>query len=164
ERWNGLHEEISQFMYNVGSWTLEDGQLHGHGAGLAETFTGSSRWKDVEVETQFTPINGAAHNLEFRVQGAARCYAAGIAENGKVKLYKKYIDYKTVAEAELSWEYGKPCTIKVVAVGKDITVSVNGAEVLKWADEEKPYLYGSVGVSTMKLGHCAWDYIKVKEL
>ena len=29
EHWNNLHEEISQCMYNVGSWTLEKGALVG---------------------------------------------------------------------------------------------------------------------------------------
>lgn len=164
ERWNGLHEEISQFMYNTGSWTLENGQLHGHGAQLAETFTGSTRWKDVEVETALTPICGGGHNLEFRVQGAARCYAAGLAADGKLRLYKKSLNYTTVAETDFGWEFGETYIIKATAVGNCIEIFVNGEKKLHWVDEENPYLNGSVGVSTMDLGHCAWNYIKVKEI
>lgn len=163
EHWNNLHEEISQFMYNVGSWTLEQGRLHGHGAQLAETFTGSSHWKDVRVSTVLTPVTGKGHNLEFRVQGAARCYAAGLYEGGKLRLYKKNLNYQIVAETDFGWEFDKSYEIKATAVGNRIEIAVDGKVLLNWTDEDHPYLTGAVGVSTMDLGHCIWDEIRVKE-
>lgn len=164
EHWNNLHEEVSQCEYNVGSWTLEGGKLAGHGAALAELFTGSSRMGDVAVETTLTPLTGEGHNLEFRVQGAMRCYAAGLVSGDKLRLYKKDREYQVLAETDLGWKYGESHTIKATAVGNHMEIWVDGEKRLDFTDEENPYLHGAVGVSTMGLGHCTWDMIKVKEL
>lgn len=163
EHWNNMHEEVSQFEYNVGNWRLENGKMAGHGAQLAQTFTGSTRWKDVEVETVLTPITGGGHNLEFRVQGALRSYAAGLAKGGKLKLYKKYLEYQTLAETDFNWEMGKSYEIKVIAAGNNIQVYANGCKMIEFVDETNPYLTGCVGASIMDMGHCTFDYIKVEE-
>lgn len=164
EHWNNLHEEISQCMYNVGSWTLENGKLCGHGAELAEIFTGSTLFGDVCAETHFTPVVGDGFNLEFRVQGAARCYAAGLSKGGKLRLYKKNLTYRTLAETDCAWEAGKPVALRVEAVGDELRVLVDGEEKLRYTDSDNPYRTGAVGLSCMGVASCAWDDLRVKEL
>ena len=161
EHWNNLHEEISQCMYNVGSWTLEKGALVGHGAQLAEIFTGSTRWQNVHVKTALQPVTGKGHNLEFRVQGAMRCYAVGLAAENKLVLYKKNGQYEKLAETDLSWKNGCEYTLEATAVGNAITVSVDGEIALRYVDKDEPYLYGSVGLSSFGPASCQWRFIEV---
>ena len=161
EHWNNLHEEISQCMYNVGSWTLEKGALVGHGAQLAEIFTGSTRWQNVHVKTALQPVTGKGHNLEFRVQGAMRCYAVGLAAENKLVLYKKNGQYEKLAETDLSWKNGCEYTLEATAVGNAITVSIDGEIAFRYVDEDEPYLYGSVGLSSFGPASCQWRFIEV---
>lgn len=163
ERWNPLHEEISQCMFNCGSWTLEEGRLAGRGAPLAEIFTGSTTFGDGCAQAVLVPRSGPAHNLEFCVQGAARCYAAGLAQGGKVRLYKKHRDYAVLTEADFPWELGRAYAVAAEHAGGDIRVLVDGREVLRFRDEENPYLRGSVGVSIFGAGRCDVESICVKE-
>ena len=47
--------------------------------------------------------------------------------------------------------------------GGDIRVLANGAEVLRFADEDAPYLRGAVGVVALDAGRCDVESITVKE-
>ena len=162
EHWNNLHEEISQCMFNNGSWTLEQGRLCGRGAPQAEIFTGSTTFGDGLVSAVLIPRRGRC-GLEFCVQGAARCYAAVLEPEGKLRLYKKQVDYVPLAQGDCAWQMGERCELSVLRRGGDIRVLANGAEVLRFADEDAPYLRGAVGVVALDAGRCDVESITVKE-
>lgn len=113
EVWFPQHREVSQFTYLRGLWELEDGQLSGGFCGeTAECYTGDPYWTDYTFKAVLVPQTGACHRLSFRVQGAIRSYAAGLAPNGKAALYKNDNGYSVLAEADFPWKPGKPASWK----------------------------------------------------
>ena len=162
EVWTGLHREISQFTKLKGLMYLEDGELHLSCADFAEAYTGRHDWEDYSAEFTFTPLTGANHMVNVRVQGAIRSYAAGLLPDGKIAILKNDNGYRVLAEAPYAWENRTEYTITVKAVGNTISVIMNDKEILKVTDEERPYLCGSVGVSMQNGSHDKYRRIVVK--
>lgn len=162
EVWTGLHREISQFTKLKGLMYLEDGELHLSCADFAEAYTGRHDWEDYSAEFTFTPLTGANHMVNVRVQGAIRSYAAGLLPDGKIAILKNDNGYRVLAEAPYAWENGTEYTITVKAVGNTISVIMDDKEILKVTDEERPYLRGSVGVSMQNGSHDKYRRIVVK--
>jgi ribosome maturation protein Sdo1 len=46
-----------------------------------------------------------------------------------------------------AWEAGKAYTIRVKVVGNRFEVAVNGQALLKYTDDQEPYLKGQIGFS-----------------
>lgn len=148
ERWNGLHEEVSQFTYLRGLWTLEEGQLSGVYFGEpAECYTGDLGWRDYTFEAAVVPKFGEHHNVQFRVQGGIRSYAAGLGPDGTVRLYKNMNGYRLLAEAGFLWEPDRTYTMKIEADGNRFVVYVNGMLKLDYTDGDAPYMHGMIGFS-----------------
>ena len=162
EVWLGLHREISQFTKLKGLMYLEDGELHLSCADFAEAYTGRHDWEDYSAEFTFTPLTGAGHMVNVRVQGAIRSYAVGLLADGKIAILKNDNGYRVLTDAPFAWENGKEYTITVKAVGNTISAIADGAELLKITDEEHPYLQGSVGVSMLRGTHDKYRRIAVK--
>ena len=162
EVWTGLHREISQFTKLKGLMYLEDGELHLSCADFAEAYTGRHDWEDYSAEFTLTPLTGANHMVNVRVQGAIRSYAAGLLPDGKIAILKNDNGYRVLAEAPYAWENGTEYTIIVKAVGNTISVIMDDKEILKVTDEERPYLRGSVGVSMQNGSHDKYRRIVVK--
>ena len=162
EVWTGLHREISQFTKLKGLMYLEDGELHLSCADFAEAYTGRHDWEDYSAEFTFTPLTGANHMVNVRVQGAIRSYAAGLLPDGKIAILKNDNGYRVLAEVPYAWENGTEYTITVKAVGNTISVIMDDKEILKVTDEERPYLRGSVGVSMQNGSHDKYRRIVVK--
>ncbi len=162
EVWTGLHREISQFTKLKGLMYLEDGELHLSCADFAEAYTGRHDWEDYSAEFTFTPLTGANHMVNVRVQGAIRSYAAGLLPDGKIAILKNDNGYRVLAEAPYAWENGTEYTITVKAVENTISVIMDDKEILKVTDEERPYLCGSVGVSMQNGSHDKYRRIVVK--
>ncbi|MBB6732144.1 ADP-ribosylglycohydrolase family protein [Cohnella zeiphila] len=148
ERWNGLHLEVSQLTYLRGIWTLEDGELSGSYYGEpAESYTGQLSWDDYVFEAKVVPKLGEHHRVNFRVQGGIRSYAVGFAPEGKLALYKNDNGYRTLSECACDWELGRASAIAVRAVGNHFQITVDGALLLDYTDEDRPYLSGMIGFS-----------------
>lgn len=165
EVWTGGHKEVSQFTYLRGLWTLEDGQLSGSYCGEpAEIYTGRLDWEDVQFEAAVIPKHGEYHNIQFRVQGAIRSYAVGLAPDGKVALYKNENGYRTLVCADFSWNLGERYVIAVDAVANRFIIRVNGRPILDYVDEEQPYLNGQIGFSNAHGSHTHYQKFSVKGL
>jgi ADP-ribosylglycohydrolase len=165
EKWNVLHNEVSQLTYLRGLWTLEDGELSGSYYGEpAEIYTGHHEWRDYRYEAAVIPQLGQHHNIQFRVQGGIRSYAAGLAPDGKVKLYKNDNGYRELASADYVWKVGDACMIGVEAVGSRLTVFVNGQKILEHDDGQSAFLRGQVGFSNFNGSHTHYKSFKVKGL
>ncbi|MUG68545.1 MULTISPECIES: ADP-ribosylglycohydrolase family protein [Paenibacillus] len=146
EMWNPIHVEVRQCTYLRGHWTLDNGALSGSGSQLpAECYTGDYAWKDYKYEAVLTPVVGEEHLIQVRVQGGIRSYAAGLAKDNQLVLYKNDHGYRAVATADFAWEPGKDYRVEISAEHNRLTVSVDGTQLLAYTDQDAPYLHGQIG-------------------
>jgi hypothetical protein len=163
EKWNGLHIEVSQFTYLRGLWTLENGELSGSYYGEpAEAYTGDINWRDYEFKATVIPKLGDNHQINFRVQGGIRSYAAGFAPNNKLVLYKNSNGYGELASVDYEWEVGKEYSLQIEAKESQYKVYVNDQLVLQFVDQNDPYLSGQIGFSNFNGSHTHYKGFKVK--
>jgi len=163
EKWHALHHEVSQFSYLRGIWTLEDGYLSGtYSKEPAECYTGLLDWEDYEFTATIRPQLGDHHHVLFRVQGAIRSYAVGLAPSGRFALYKNDNGYRELAAVDLAWSMDQEYEVKIAAVGHTFSVSVDGVNVLEYRDNEQPYLNGMVGFSNWGGSHTHYQRFTVK--
>jgi ADP-ribosylglycohydrolase len=165
EKWNGLHIEVSQMTYLRGIWTLENGELSGSYSGEpAECYTGTLEWDDYIFEAQVVPKLGEHHRINFRVQGAIRSYAAGLAPDGKVALYKNENGYRLLKAADFPWKAEETVVLAVKAVGNRFEISANGAVLIEYTDDDRPYLTGMIGFSNAEASHTHYKAFSLKSL
>ncbi|WP_035172113.1 ADP-ribosylglycohydrolase family protein [Caldanaerobius polysaccharolyticus] len=164
EVWHGLHKEVSQFTYLKGIWTLENGELSGSTNDFGEAYTGSYDWKDYSFEATVIPKVGKYHNINFRVQGAMRSYAVGLADNDKLVLYKNENGYRPLKEIPFKWEYNNEYTFRIEVKGANIKAMSKGKVLIEYDDKNNPYLRGQIGVSLLKGGHCHFKNFKIGKL
>lgn len=154
ERWTSLHIEVSQMSYLRGIWTLEDGELSGscHGE-PAECYTGSPDWDDYEYAAVVIPKLGEHHRINFRVQGAIRSYAAGLAPGGQLALYKNENGYRLLQSIRCPAPAKGGMRLAVRAAGNRFRLFVDGVAVMDYTDEDQPYLKGMIGFSNSEGSH-----------
>lgn len=162
EIWHGLHQEVSQFTYLKGIWKLEDGELSGSCSDFGEAYTGAHDWSDYTFAVTVMPKLGDYHQINFRVQGAIRSYAVGLAPDNKLVLYKNENGYRILTSADFPWEQGKAYTMKVKAKGPLLTIWCQDQEIMTYTDHDAAYLTGSVGLSILKGSHCHYRNLIIK--
>lgn len=163
EVWTGIHKGISQFTRLKGLAYLSKDMLHLTCADYAEVYTGCHDWQDYTAAFELTPQVGGDHFVNFRVQGAIRSYAAGFSDS-KLVLMKNASTgkgYCIMAEVDFCHENNKTYVIKIEAKGNKFKVWVDGAEMLSYTDNDRPYMTGSIGLSVQKGSHCAYRRIKI---
>lgn len=163
EQWD-YHYDVGQCSRFKGMWRLEDGLLHGSCADRGELYTGGRDWADYTYCADLTPVFGEEHFLLFRVQGAVRCYAAGLAADGRLVLRKNENGYRELAGCPFPWARGKTYPLSVTVRGGEIAVSCGGEELIRFTDEEAPYLTGAVGAGVFRGSHCSYGPFAVREL
>ena len=156
---------VSQWTRLRGYWRLDDGQLHGSGPGLCELYTGDIDWSDYALEVTVMPLIGEHHAANVRVQGAQRSYAAGLAPDGMLVLYRKAGGrYEQVASVPFAWRHGERYTLRITARGDRLVVEAAGAgerAALDWTDPA-PHLRGQIGLSTWHGSHTAYVGLRVR--
>jgi len=150
-------EPMLGWGYLRGRWFGRAGGLNGSHYGKdAEAYTGSQAWQDYRYEVQLCPHCGQRHRILFRVQGAQRSYAFGLAPGGKVAFEKKGhrlgwgqpapTGYETVASAPFPWELQRTHALAVEVEGSRMSGFVDGEQVLQWEDTDSPWEAGCVGL------------------
>jgi len=163
EQWTGIHVEVSQLTYLRGYWTLEDGELSGSYCGdVAEAYTGDLKWNDYRYEVELIPQSGGDHRINFRVQGAIRSYAVGLAEGVRLVLYKNENGYRELASAGFKWQNGASYRLTVEATGSRFRIFADGELLIEHADNDRPYLHGQVGFSNAGGSHTHYKQFAVK--
>lgn len=162
EQWTNCHWEISQFTKLKGLIELVDGEMQLSCADFAEAYTGRYDWEDYQAEFSFTPLMGEHHMVNVRVQGAIRSYAVGLLPDHRIAVLKNDNGYRVLKEAPFAWENGVEYTIGITAIGNEITAAIDGTEILKAIDTERPYLQGSIGVALQKGSRGKYRRIAVK--
>lgn len=163
ECWNGLHQEVPQFARLKGHTYLEGPYLSLSCADFGEMYTGHHLWKNYALSCTLKPVTGEIHLIQARVQGAMRSYAAGFYGNGKVALLKNENGYSALEEREFPWEAGKEYRLTLSVQGDEITLSMDGNQLLKWKDQE-PLKQGCAGIAVQKGSHCLYRDWEVRSL
>jgi hypothetical protein len=133
--------------YLRGRWFGRAGALNASHYGKdAEAYTGLLAWTDYRYEVRLRPHCGGRHRILFRVRGAQRSYAFGLAPGGRVAFEKNWQGYEETASAPYPWELGREVTLAVHVVGSRMVGYVDGAEVLEWEDPEGTWKSGCVGL------------------
>ncbi len=161
EQWSKLCTQVSQFTYLKGLWRIEDGVLSGSCSDFGEAYTGDVSWRDYTFSATIIPQLGSIHNILFRVQGAVRLYSVGLAENGKLVLCKKNLEYSVLNEIDFPWSFGNSYTITVLIKGNKIRIEVDGKVYIEYTDNENPYLYGQIGAGVRKGSHCQFSDFRI---
>ncbi|WP_044480387.1 ADP-ribosylglycohydrolase family protein [Paenibacillus antibioticophila] len=165
EKWNALHQTVSQLTYLRGIWRLEDGRLAGgHGFEPAECYTGSHRWNDYLFRVKLKPLSGDHHSVLFRVQGAMRSYAVGLAPGQTIALHKNFEGYRELESKPFPWKHGIEYEVEVRVQGSLIEVSIDGNAALRFRDEDAPYLRGSIGFGNSGGSRTAYSSYQVRSL
>jgi len=159
-------EPMLGWGYLRGRWFGRAGGLNGSHYGKdAEAYTGSQAWQDYRYEVQLCPHCGQRHRILFRVQGAQRSYAFGLAPGGKVAFEKKGRGqaaprqgsarawrsqdgwgFEEVASAPFPWELQRTYALAVEVEGSRMSGFVDGEQVLQWEDTDSPWEAGCVGL------------------
>ncbi|WP_055667141.1 ADP-ribosylglycohydrolase family protein [Desnuesiella massiliensis] len=164
-KWSPIRKTPSQLTYLRGIWDLEQGYLSGSGFGNSESYTGSRKWIDYEAECELIPVWGKKHNLNFRVWGAMRSYAAGLGEENKLILYKNVNgNYIELASISFKWQYEQAYKLRITAHKNKFTVYVDEKRMIDYTDTCNPYFKGQVGFSTLSGSHTHYKYLKVKTI
>jgi ADP-ribosylglycohydrolase len=169
-------EPMLGWAYLRGRWFGRAGGLSGsHYGGDAEAYIGAQSWRDYRYEVQLRPHCGQQHRILFRVQGAQRSYAFGLAPDGRVAFEKKGRDrgsrsassgraqgpaptrfgetastgFEMVASASFPWELQRTYTLAIEVEGSRMTGFVDGERVLQWEDTDSPWEAGCVGLGLL---------------
>ncbi len=161
--WHGLHQEVSQFTYLKGIWTIEDGELSGSVSDFGECYTGSHKFGDLCFAGTLIPQVGQSHSLNVCVQGAMRSYAIGLRANNKLVIEKNNCVYKVLAETDFAWQHGTPYRFTITVKAGCITVCHDGKELLSVTDDSSPWLNGQVGASLRQGSHCHFKDFHISE-
>ena len=162
EVWTELHTEITQISRMKGQSALQNGLLRIACQDEGEWYTGSSEWRDYTARFTLTRESGSCQDALVRVQGAIRCYAVSLTGE-KLRIRKNDNGYKTLAETDCPAPKGERLTVEVTVRGSRITAACGGAEV-SYQDEDRPYLYGAVGVGVRDGSTALVERIRVKGL
>jgi ADP-ribosylglycohydrolase len=157
---------ISGWTYLRGYWRMQDGAYHGSGPGINESYTGDVDWQDLRYTLRLTPLVGLNHHLNFRVQGALRSYAFGLAPGDQLALYKNEKGYRLITQVPFQWSHGASYTLWVQASrnriqGGVIDAASGAIQLIDWHDDDHPYLNGQIGLSNFAGCHTRYESIDV---
>jgi hypothetical protein len=158
------YDAISGWTFVRGFWRLDNRAYHGSGVGMNESYTGDSQWSDLHLAVDLVPLVGDQHHVLLRVQGTRRSYVVGLAESHRVVLYKNAGGYHEVASAELAWAHGTCVRLEVTAQGAALTVAADRQVLLRWHDEDAPYLKGQIGLGNGVGCHTRFRCVAVRGL
>ena len=120
---------------------------------LNETYTGDIGWSDYQVSVDARPINGDAHLLLGRAQGALRSYALALLP-GRLALLRNDHGYTEAASTPFAWKHGESIrlTLRVRGGALEGSASREGDAApasLAWTDPQ-PYLTGMIGLANQR--------------
>ena len=153
---------ISQWTYLRGYWRKEDDGYHGSAAATGESYTGSPSWTDLQLRVGIKPLVGKHHNVNLRVQGARRSYAVGLAPGDRLVIYKNVGGFREVAAMPFDWTHGDRHELLIRANGNVFEVQGADGRVLRWQDDDAPYLTGQIGFSVMQGSHACFMDLSVE--
>jgi hypothetical protein len=122
--------------------------------------TGTREWTDYAVAATVRPHLVKHAGIAARVQGMRRFYALLLGADGKVRLIKALDGDKTLAEAVLDWHFGGDYKLRLTVQGQSIVGEVDGREVVRVVDEDRPLLGGGIAL-VIEEGRMSTDEVRV---
>ncbi len=157
-------EPMTGWSYLRGRWFAAWGALNGSHYGRdAEAYIGALSWRDYRYQVRLRPHCGERHRLLFRVRGAQRSYAFGLAPGGRVAFEKNDRGYREVASAPLAWELQRDYTLAVEVEGNRMRGFVDGQQMLEWVDRDRPWEAGCIGLG-LKDGRTLFLHVALRPL
>lgn len=160
EKWNSLHEEISQFSRFKGQLFLENNRLNLSCADIGEAYTGNVFWKDYNASFKFKSVHGDFALCNVRVQGAMRSYAIGLLPNNKFGILKKHKKYSILKTVDFNWIHNKEYKIVISVKNNELHACIENVN-LTIKDTNCPYLNGCIGLTVMEGSRLSCSEIKV---
>ncbi|TAH74922.1 MAG: ADP-ribosylglycohydrolase family protein [Anaerolineaceae bacterium] len=136
--------QITPFSLNQCKGELKNGMLYIHSEGEGQIFTGNYYAKDIIVEALLTPVSGEHKGIILRGQGAERGYLLGFGKQGEVEICCKNYGTTVLAKAKYDWQWDVEYKLKTVVSGSNLTLYIDGKEVLSVKDHT--FDYGMIGL------------------
>lgn len=150
---------VTPFSHNHGTWKIEDDAMYLMTADPAEAYTGHYFAKDYSIAVRIHPQYGVSHLVAVRAQGAMRGYHVGFADEHEVALYINHFGYKKLTSVNFDWQMNREYDFHVTVTGDQITLSIDGEEVLTYLDNT--YAYGMYGFSTLGAARTYFRNVRV---
>lgn len=145
-----------------GKWIIREGAMNiNEEAPTGKRLYGSVEWRDytVEADMKFTaqrkdggllvrvsnPSTGGAGNDPFAGTYFSQGYYVGLQEEQMV-LAKMNYDMEILETVPVNISQDQVYHLAVSAVGRKLTVSLDGQILLEYEDKDRPYLNGAAGV------------------
>ena len=152
------------WSYLRGQWSARGGAMQGtHHGKDAETYTGLLSARDCSYEVTLRPHCGYRHRILFRIRGAQRSYAFGLAPGGRVCFEKNWKGYEEKASAPFPWALQSTYRLRVTVQGNRMVGYVDDVRMLEWEDTESPWKSGCIGLG-LKNGRAFFLEAKVGPL
>ncbi|TCZ76675.1 ADP-ribosylglycohydrolase family protein [Paenibacillus albiflavus] len=153
---------VTPFAHNHGAWSLVDDAMYLMTAEPSEAYTGNYFAKDYTMSVQLNPQSGDSHMVAVRAQGAMRGYHVGFDGAGQVSLFKNDFGYTKLTGCNYEWKLNEEYEFTATIQGNLISFSINGEELLKYADDT--FAYGMYGVSTITAARTYYRNVKFIEI
>lgn len=108
--------------------------------------TGTRDWTDYAVQATVRPHLVKSGGIAGRVQGMRRFYALLLCDDQTVRLVKALDGDTVLAQAPLAWRFGGDYDLRLVVQGNTIMGYVDGQEVVRAVDADRPLEGGGVAL------------------
>lgn len=152
---------ITPFSVDHGAWDLLGGTLNLMRYEPSFAYTGNYYAADYICSVPVTPNSGLSHLIIARAQGAMRCYAGGLGNNGKLVLMKNDFGFQTLAECDFDWSLGTEYPLALRCEGSRIALLVDGQEKLSVNDSS--FAYGMFGCGSLSMGRTSFGTFSFQE-
>ncbi|MDQ6421493.1 ADP-ribosylglycohydrolase family protein [Paenibacillus sp. LHD-117] len=150
---------VTPFAQHRGKWELRGSALHCVSEGDCSAYSGNYYAEKTVVEATIKPISGDSHCMIARAQGIKRHYLAGFDGEGKVSLIRQNFGLERLAGAAFDWRHGEEYRLKLTAENDELTLTINGVNVLTCKDDS--FAAGMFGFGCLKQGECEIKDVKV---
>lgn len=138
---------VTPFAHQHGEWTLDQDELVVRSEEEAASFTGNYFMRNSEISVKIQPVSGTSHMTILRAQGAKRGYYLGFSAKDEVGIYRNDFGFEELISKPYQWEAGKSYNVAARIRGENITLEIDGEEVLQVQDDR--FAYGMVGIGSM---------------
>ncbi len=153
---------ITPFVHSDGAWRIMGDYVNLTRCKPSFSFTGNYYAQDQSITASVIPHSGEDHLMMVRSNGIMRGYLGGFDKDGTVSVYKNDFGYKKIASAVFKWQYDKEYKLTLTAKGNEITLLVDGQEVLKTTDDQ--FSYGMTGCGGIGIGRTSFGHFRITEL
>ena len=146
-------------FYTDGDWTVQNGKLSLQ-SNYGKYMVGSENWGDYVAEADITPTTSSMHTgICVRVSNPATVHNSGEPsggtnffqgyfvgiENSRILISKHNFDWKDLVSKPFDAQKGKTYKLRVEVKQNTLQVSLDGTVVLRYTDNDAPFLHGMVG-------------------